>query len=53
MFSLPRMAQPLLMSFGVAFSRPTFQRAMVLLVGAMLAMGRRTVTDMLWTVRSR
>lgn len=52
MFDLPWAAQPLLSSFGVAFSRPTFQRVMVLLVGAILAMGRRTITNVLWTARS-
>jgi hypothetical protein len=52
MFTLPRAAEPLVSSFCVAFSRPSFQRARVLLVGAILAMGRRTVTNVLWTVRS-
>jgi hypothetical protein len=52
MFSLPRAAEPLIASFSVAFSRPSFQRARVLLVGAILATGRRTVTNVLWTARS-
>jgi len=52
MFSLPRAAEPLIASFSVAFSRPSFQRASVLLVGAILATGRRTVTNVLWTARS-
>ncbi|MHB1156601.1 MAG: IS701 family transposase [Phycisphaerales bacterium] len=52
MFSLPRTAQPLLLSFSVAFSPRSFQRAMVLLIGAIPAMGRRTVTNVLWTARS-
>ncbi|MHB1156822.1 MAG: hypothetical protein ACYC26_08285, partial [Phycisphaerales bacterium] len=42
MFSLPRTAQPLLLSFSVAFSPRSFQRAMVLLIGEIPAMGRRT-----------
>jgi DDE superfamily endonuclease len=50
--SLPKAAEPLLSRFSIAFTRPTFQRAMVLLVGFVLTMGRRTVTRTLWTVRS-
>lgn len=41
---LPRAAQPLLSSFSIAFSRPTFRRVLALFVGATLAAGRRTVT---------
>jgi hypothetical protein len=52
MLPWPRAAEPLLMSFSIAFTRPSFQRAMVLLVGTILTMGRRTVTNALWTVRS-
>jgi hypothetical protein len=52
MFPLPTAAEPLLDSFCVAFSRRVFQRAVTLLVGAVLTMGRRTVTSALWTVRS-
>ena len=49
---LPQAAQTLLTTFSVAFSEPTFQRALVLLVGAILTQGRHTVTNMLWTVRA-
>ena len=52
MLPLPSAAEPLLTSFSVAFSRRTFQRALTLLVGGVLTMGRRTVTSALWTVRS-
>lgn len=52
MLALPRAAEPLLTDFSIAFSRPTYQRAITLLIGAILAMGRRTVTNVLWTVRS-
>lgn len=52
MLTLPRAAQPLLLSFSIAFSRPSFQRALTLLIGAALTMGRRTVTNTLWTVRA-
>ena len=49
---LPRTARPLLSRFSIAFTRPTFQRAMVLLVGFVLTLGRRTVTRALWTARA-
>lgn len=52
MFRWPKAAQPLVTSFSIAFSESTFQRAMTLMVGAILTMGRRTVTGVLWTVRS-
>jgi len=39
------------MSLSVAFTEPTFQRVLPLAVGAILALGRRTVTAMLWTMR--
>jgi len=52
MLSLPRMAQPLLSRFSVVFTKPTFQRAMVLFVGFVLTMGRHTVARSWWTVRS-
>jgi hypothetical protein len=50
MINLPGVAEPLLMSFTVAFTEPTFQRSLVLLVGAILAKGRRTITSLLWNV---
>ena len=52
MLPLPHAAEPLLTSFCIAFSEPTCQRAMTLLIGAILTMGRRTVTGVLWTARS-
>jgi hypothetical protein len=52
MLALPHVARPLLERFSGAFTQPTFQRVLVLLVGAILTMGRRTVTHMLWTLRS-
>jgi hypothetical protein len=45
--SLPKAAEPLISAFGIAFTRPTFQRFVVLWVGAILALRRRTVTAML------
>jgi hypothetical protein len=50
MINLPSVAEPLLMSFSIAFTEPTFQRSLVLLVGAILAKGRRTITNLLWAV---
>ena len=47
MLSLPSAAGPLVMSLSVAFTEPTFQRAVPLLVGAILATGRHTVTGCL------
>jgi hypothetical protein len=47
MVTLPKVAAPVWERFAGAFTRPTFQRATVLLVGAVLTMGRRTVTNML------
>ena len=49
--NLPPTAAPLLESFSAAFSKPTFTRFVVMLVGAVLAFGRRTVTNIFWTVR--
>ena len=50
--SLPRAARPLVGQLSVAFSAPTFQRVLVLLVGAVLAPGRRTVAACLWAARA-
>ena len=52
LWSLPKAAEPLLSRFSIAFTRPTFQRALVLFVGFVLTLGRRTVTRTLWTARS-
>jgi hypothetical protein len=51
MFALPREAA-LLLAFRPAFTRPTFERFLLLAVGAIVAMGRRTVSRVLWPVRS-
>jgi hypothetical protein len=50
MISLPSVAERLLMSFSIAFTEPTFQRFLVLVVGAILARNRRTITNLLWNV---
>jgi hypothetical protein len=51
MLSLPSAAEPLLMSLSVTFTQPTFQRVVPLIVGAILTLGRRTITAVLWTMR--
>jgi len=51
MHSLPSAAEPLFMSFSIAFTQPTFQRILLLLVGAILTRGRRTVAAVYDTVR--
>ena len=52
MFYLPPAAEPLIARFSIAFSRPTFNRFVLLMVAAVLTPGRRTVTHTLWSVRS-
>lgn len=52
MLSFPKVAEPLLSRFSIAFTKPTFTRAMLLLVGFVLTIGRHTVTRTFWTVRS-
>jgi DDE superfamily endonuclease len=44
---LPKAAEPLISCFSVAFTRPTFQRVLVLVLGAILSLRHRTVTAML------
>jgi hypothetical protein len=50
MLSLPKAAEPLVASFSVAFTRPTFQRFTLLIFAAILALRQRTVTALLRTV---
>jgi hypothetical protein len=50
MLTLPSAAEPLLSRFSIGFTKPTFQRAMVLFVGFVLTLGRKTVTRTLWTM---
>jgi hypothetical protein len=49
---LPRAAEPLLGRFGIAFTPRTFQRVLLLFVGAVLALGRHSVTRALWAARA-
>src|SRR5687768_16562612 len=50
MFVIPRAAEPLIESFRPAFTRPSFERFVGLLVGAIVTYGRRTVSRILWTL---
>jgi hypothetical protein len=50
MFVLPPAAEPLIRSFAGAFTRPSFARFSLLLVGAIVTFGRRTVSRILWTL---
>lgn len=52
MRSIPRAAEPLIQEFTGAFTRPTYQRFVVLLFAAILTTGRRTVTNLLRTVQT-
>ena len=44
---LPKAAEPLISAFSIAFTRPTFQRVIVLILGAIMSVRQRTVTGML------
>jgi hypothetical protein len=44
MFRVPAAAEPLAKAFEGAFTRPTFQRFLVLMTGLIVTMGRRTVS---------
>ena len=48
--SLPRQAR-VLEQFRPSFTAPTYQRFLVLCVGAIVTMGRRSVSRILWSVR--
>jgi hypothetical protein len=50
MVRFPKAAEPLVSAFSVAFTRPTFQRALVLILGAILSLRHRTVSGMLRAV---
>jgi hypothetical protein len=50
MLRLPKAAEPLVSAFSVAFTRPTFQRVVVLILGTILSLRQRTVTGMLRAV---
>ena len=47
---IPPVAQPLLLTFAATFTRPTFQRWLLLCVAAILTPDRRTITNLLRTI---
>lgn len=49
---IPSAAKPLLHSFSTAFTKPTYQRWLVLLFSAVLTVGRRTVSNLRRTVQT-
>lgn len=51
MLPLPSSIEPLLLQFSLTFSNPTFVRFQVLLGASILSTGRRTVANLLRTVR--
>jgi hypothetical protein len=51
--NVPACAMPVLSLFRPVFSTPTYHRVLVLVLAAILTTGRRTVTNLLRTVRSR
>jgi DDE superfamily endonuclease len=44
---VPKAAEPLIAAFSIAFTRPTFQRVRVLMVGAILSWRLQTITALL------
>jgi len=48
--SIPDLARPLLGEFAPAFSRPTYQRFLVLTFAAILTTGQRTISNLLRTI---
>jgi len=50
MLLLPHAAEPLLNTFSVACTQATFQRVLLLIIGAILTRGRHTVTALLSTL---
>jgi len=49
---IPRTAQPLLYSLATAFTRPTFQRFVILTFAAILTIGRQTILNQLRSVQA-
>jgi hypothetical protein len=47
---LPKAAEPLISPFSIAFTRPTFQRVVILILGAILSLRHRTVSAILRTL---
>ncbi|MHC4260257.1 MAG: IS701 family transposase [Planctomycetota bacterium] len=52
MLTIPSAAEELFVQFSPAFTKPTFHRIVPLAIGAIITMSRRTVTSILWTMRT-
>ena len=52
MLTIPSAAEQLFVQFSPTFTQPTFQRILPLVIGAIITIGRRTVTAILWTMRA-
>ena len=52
MLTIPSAAEQLFIQFSSAFTQPTFQRVLPLVIGAIITIGRRTVSAVLWTMRA-
>lgn len=48
---LPEVFRPVFAGFAVAMTRPTFQRFVIIAVGAILCRGRRTITRIIWLMK--
>lgn len=53
MFPIPAAAEPLVQSIRCVFTRPTFQRFILLMSGLIVTMGRRTVSHSLRSIESQ
>jgi hypothetical protein len=52
MLLLPHAAEPLVSRAQAAFTRPSFERFVVMCIGAIVTFGRRSVSRILWTLGS-
>lgn len=52
MLTIPSAAEQLFVQFSPTFTQPTFQRILPLVIGAIITIGRRTVTAIVWTMRA-
>ena len=48
---LPEVFRPVFAGFAIAMTRPTFQRFVIIAVGAILCRGRRTITRITWLMK--
>lgn len=50
MLSVPKAAEPLVSAMSCVFTRPTFERFRLLMIGAILTGGRHCLSQILWSV---